>query len=95
MKNLKSKVFTIAHQIKSTFDSFSDALKAAWKIAKISFGIPTKIKFTKQNKEERTANALNIGSIETIKKGFVRFLEMKLDGTTQWRSFTISSLILN
>lgn len=95
MKNLKSKVFTIAHQIKAQFKNFSQALKAAWKIAKMHFGKNVTIEFAKNSGEVRTASVLAIGSLETLKKGFVRFVEMKADNTNQWRSFRLERLILN
>lgn len=95
MKNLRSKVMTIAHQIKGQFKSWSKALKAAWKIAKMYFGQRIIIEFAKSSGEVRTAEVLAIGSLSTIKKGFVRFVEETAHGTTQWRSFRIEKLILN
>ena len=95
MKNLKSQAFKIAHEIKSQFATWSAALKAAWQIAKLKFGIETKIEFAKADGELRTAIALNVGSLTSLKEGFVRFLELRTDGITQWRSFRLERLILN
>lgn len=92
---LHKTVFQIAHIIKSVFQSFSEALKAAWKIAKMNFGRTVTIKFVKSNGEVRTATAKGTGNLETIKKGFVRFIELLSDGSTQYRSFRIEKLILD
>ena len=95
MKNLKSQVFKIAHEIKSQFDNFSQALKAAWRIAKLKFGIKTNIEFAKADGEVRKATALNIGSLSSLKDGLVRFLELRADGITQWRCFRLERMILS
>lgn len=89
----KSKLFKLAHKIKNLFENFSKALKAAWKIMKISMGIPTRIVFANSDGEERKALAINMGSFSTIEKGFVRFVEQLENGLTQWRSFRIERLI--
>ena len=85
---LKSKVFTIAHQIKSLFSNWSNALKAAWRIAKIFYGIPTDIIFAKKSTGElREAKAIALGSLKTISKGYCRFIERLADGSEKWKSF--------
>lgn len=97
MKNyqLHKTVFQVAHIIKSAFETFGEALKAAWKIAKMNFGRTVTVKFVKSNGEIRTATAKGTGNLETIKKGFVRFIELLNDGSTQYRSFRIEKLILD
>lgn len=91
---MKSKVFKIAHQIKSFFSSFSEALKAAWKIGKLFFGISVNITFAKDTGEVREAKAVAVASLGTIEKGYIRFVEMLETGNTQWRSFRIERLIV-
>ena len=95
MKNsLSSRAMTIAHQIKKNFANFSTALRAAWQIAKISAGQRTNITFAKDGGELREAIAINCGSLQTIEKGFVRFVEWISEDKTQWRSFKIERLIV-
>lgn len=92
---MKSKVFTLAHAIKSNFQSFSDALKAAWKIIKLTLSRQTEIKFAKKSGEIRKALALKIINLEdTIDRGFARFIEINSDGEEQFRSFKIERLIV-
>ncbi len=94
MKNQKSKVFRTAWQIlrSGNASSFKDALKKSWTICKISYGINTTINFVKEGTGElRTANAIQIGSMDTINKGFIRFVEL-INGVGQWRSFRIQNL---
>ena len=79
---------------KEIFTSLSEALKAAWKIIKVKMGTPQTIHFAKKNTGElRTANILAFGSFSTLEKGYLRFVEMLENGTTQWRSLTISRII--
>ena len=92
LRKIRKEVFSLAHQIKATFATFGQALKAAWRIIKMKFGIATPITFAKSTGEIREAVALNCGSLSTIEKGFVRFLE-NIEGRTQWRSFRIERLI--
>lgn len=93
--NLNSKALKIAHKIKAQFDNWSDALKAAWRIIKIQAGRPTHITFVKSSGEVRTAKAIALGSIETISRGFVKFVEALEGGSAQWRSFRLERLILD
>ena len=93
MKISKSQVFTIAHQIRKYFSNFSQALKAAWRIVKIYAGRPTLIQFAKSSSELRKAKAIAAGSLKTITKGYVRFVELVENGLTQWRSFKIANLV--
>jgi hypothetical protein len=90
---LNVKVFRTAWQIlKGGFAAtFSHALKKAWIIIKISAGKATTIVFAKETGEYREAVAVLTGGLDTIKDGFVRFVEM-VDGKAQWRSFRISNL---
>jgi len=89
---MKSKVFALAHQIKESFTSWSDALKAAWRIVKMQLGYPTEISFAKSTGEIRTAKVVAIGSLSTIERGFIRFVEI-VEGISQWRSFRIEKMI--
>ena len=91
---MKSKVFKLAHLIKGLFQSFSQALKAAWKITKLSLGKKQRIVFAKEGGEVRTADAIACASLSTVEKGFVRFLEQITPDQTQWRSFRIERMIL-
>ncbi len=90
---LNAKVFRTAWQIlKGGFaTNFGQALKKAWLIIKLSAGVSTKIVFAKETGEYREATAVLTGSLDTIKDGFVRFVEM-VEGKAQWRSFRISNL---
>lgn len=84
---------TIAHQIKSNFDSFADALRAAWKIAKLFFGKNVELTFAKNSGEVREAKAVALGSLETLTKGYFRFVEMLENENTQWRSCRLERMI--
>lgn len=96
MKNsIYSRAFQIAHQVKSFFNSFSEALKVGWMLAKLFLGRAVTFSFAKKNTAEvRTANAIALGSLETIKKGYFRFVET-IESGTQWRSAKIERLIFN
>lgn len=83
---------TIAHFIKATFNSFSQALTLAWKIVKANMKKLTKIKFAKKCGEVRTAT-MKYASLDTLSKGYVRFLEVLADGQEQWRSFRLERVI--
>ena len=61
--------------------SFSFALKKAWVIIKLQSG------------EYRKATAVLTGSLDTLEKGFVKFVEM-VEGKAQWRSFRIENLLV-
>lgn len=89
---MKKRVMTIAHQIKTQFDTFSDALKAAWKIAKLFAGRSVNLVFAKKDGEVREAKAIALGSIETLAKGYFRFVEQVENGT-QWRSCKLERMI--
>lgn len=89
----RSKIFTLAHQIKRQFDTFSSALKAAWRIIKMKMGESISITFAKSTGELRTAQAVAVGSLSTIEKGFVRFVEQVSEDKTQWRSFRLERLV--
>jgi len=96
MKNsINSRAFKLAHQIKSTFKNFSQALRAAWMIVKLQAGVRTPIQFAKDTGEVREAVAIACGSLSTIEKGFLKFVEWVNDEKTQWRSFRIERLILS
>ena len=89
---MKSKVFKLAHSIKHFFNSFANALKAAWRIVKMQAGIKTNISFAKEDGEVREAEVIAISSLSTLEKGFVRFVEI-VDGVSQWRSFRLERMI--
>lgn len=91
---LPAKAMRLAHQIKDLFSSFSQALKAAWQIAKLAAGFSINITFAKDTGEVRNAHAIACGGLSTIEKGFVRFVEQLEEGRTQWRSFRIERLIV-
>ena len=90
----KRKLFNLAHFIKCNFGSFSQALKAAWKIIKLQLGKAVTITFAKSGGEVRDARAIACSSLETVfTKGFLRFVE-QVPGGTQWRSFRIERMII-
>lgn len=89
---MKSKVFKIAHQIKENFTTWSDALKAAWKIAKLFLGFPVRLTFVKSTGEVREANAIAMTTISTLEKGYFKFVE-EIQGGTQWRSCRLERMI--
>ena len=93
----KTKVFKTAWTIlkSGVVNSFSEALSKAWTNCKISFGIATDITFAKADTGEmRTATAIQIGCFDTIKDGYVRFVELA-EGKGQWKSFRVANLITN
>lgn len=73
--------------------SFSIALKKAWVIIKLQAGVPTVIEFAKETGEYRKATAVLTGSLDTLEKGFVKFVEL-VEGKAQWRSFRIENLLV-
>jgi hypothetical protein len=89
---MNSKVFKIAHQIKCFFQNFSDALKAAWKIAKLHFGKTVQLTFAKSTGEVREAKAIAMSTTATLVDGYFRFVE-QIEGGTQWRSCRLERLI--
>jgi hypothetical protein len=92
---IQSKVFKIAHQIKSYFATWSETLRAAWHIVKLFLGRITSLKFAKiSTGEVRVSNAPNI-SLNSLKNGCIKFTEINEDGAIQYRSFRVETLILN
>jgi hypothetical protein len=74
--------------------SFSIALKRAWVIIKLQSGEPRIIEFAKDTTGEyRKATAVLTGSLDTLEKGFVKFVEL-VEGKAQWRSFRIENLLV-
>ena len=90
---VRSQVFSVAHSIKSNFNSFSEALKASWRIIKMNCNWSVEFTFLKKNGELRRAIGTATGKLETIKKGYVRFREQKEDGSETWKSFRVANLI--
>lgn len=90
---MKSKVFTLAHQIKHLFNSFSDALKAAWRIVKAEFGKVVNVCYSKLDESTRYAEMVGINTISPI-KDYVRYYEI-IEGEQQTRCFKISRLLFN
>ena len=92
---MNQKAFQLAHIFKYYFSTFSDALKAAWKIAKLAAGRTQQRSFVKKSTGEvREAQALALGGLSTIKDGFIRFVEKVSENQTQWRSFRIDHMIV-
>lgn len=91
---MREKVFKTAWQIfKLNFvDTFSKAVKISWKIVKMSYGITTTIEYAKETGELRTANAIQISSLDYISKGYVKYVE-EINGRFNWRSFRIDRVI--
>jgi hypothetical protein len=91
---MKSKVFKIAHQIKSQFENFSKALTAAWKIVKLSLGFAVQLMFAKECGEVREATAIAMSTTSTLEKGYFKFVE-QIEGGTQWRACRLERMIFN
>ncbi|MCB0649441.1 MAG: hypothetical protein KDC49_22385 [Saprospiraceae bacterium] len=90
-----SELFSIAWTIKKLglASSFSEALKKAWIIMKIKLAGNVAITFAKEAGEVRAAKALSIGNLDTLNRGFVRYIE-NIDGKDSWRSFRIDRLMV-
>jgi len=94
MQKINSQAFKVAHQIKNFFQSWSQALRAGWIIAKMYLGRKVHFEFVKESTGEvREADAIAAGSLLTIGKGFVRFVELIDNTHSQWRSFKIQNLV--
>jgi hypothetical protein len=90
--SMKSQALKVAHKIKGFFDTWSDALKAAWRIAKLFLGYPVELKFVKETGEIREARAIALGAIGTISKGYFRFVE-QVGQHTAWKSCRIERML--
>ena len=93
---MKTKVFKTAwHLFKlGFFTSFGKALMAAYKIVRIYIGKPTNISYVKaETGEIRDALAIKSGSLDTIEKGFVRYVE-QIGDQFEWRSFRVSNMVM-
>ena len=90
-----SELFSIGWKIKKMglAGSFSEALKKAWIIMKIKLAGNVAITFAKETGELRAAKALSVGSLDTLNRGFVRYIE-NIDGKESWRSFRIDRLMV-
>ena len=91
--SIYSVAMKTAHKIKSHFDTFGQALKAGWIIAKLFLGRAVSLTFAKECGEVRKAAAVAVGSLKTLEKGYFRFVENKDGGGTQWRSCRLERLI--
>ena len=90
----KSKLFKIAHSIRTHFKTFGQALKTAWALLKISLGRITSISFEKKNTGEvRTAKIERL-FLGDVTNGAVKFIEILENGQTQIRSFRVELLKL-
>lgn len=95
-KAIAKKVFTTAWQLFKLgfFQSFRASLMAAYRIVRIHIGKPTKISYAKADTGEiRDALALKTGSLDTIEKGFIRYVE-QIGDLFEWRSFKIANLVI-
>lgn len=76
-----------AHLVRGWFDTFSEALKMAWRLYKMKFqDMPTPITFAKKCGEIRNASVADL-LFWCPSKGFARFSELLPDGSTQYRAF--------
>ena len=91
-KSIKSNALSIAHKVKEYFTNWSDAVRASWKIAKLFAGFTVDIAFAKSTGELREATCIAMGSIETLKKGYFRFIE-QVGEKTQWRSCKLERMV--
>jgi len=99
ISNLHSNAFKFAYQVKEYFASWGDALRTGWILAKLFLGRKVELTFNKVDKKtgevtKRKAVAVAIGSIKTIQRGFIKFVEEVKNGT-QWRSFRFENLVFN
>jgi len=92
-QKIQSQAMTFAHQIKEQFPTFADALRAGWVLAKLQREQQVQITFAKQTGEIREAKAVGMGSVDTLVKGYVRFVELLENAETQWRSFRLERLV--
>lgn len=95
--NIHSNAFKFAHAVKDFIKNWSKALRCGWLLAKLFMGSKVELTFNKVDKKtgevtERKAVAVAAGSMKTIEKGFVRFVEEIKNGT-QWRSFRFENLV--
>lgn len=94
---MKTKVFATAWSFFKLgfFTTFADALKAAYRVVKMYIGKPTNISYVKADTGEiRDALAIKAGSLDTIEKGFIRYVE-QIGDLFEWRSFRISNLVIS
>lgn len=91
--SIYKRAMDTAHQIKAHFETFGQALKAAWMLAKLFLGRAVDLTFAKSTGELREAEAVAVGSLSTIEKGFFRFVELLENGNTQWRSCRFERMI--
>lgn len=94
MKNLKairSQAMSIAHKLVKVLGDFGKAQKLAWKLVKAKLGWLVPISFKSKSNPHRQAVMRAIGSLDTISKGFIRFVEIH-NGEEQWRSFKINNV---
>lgn len=90
--HLHSIAVSTAHKIKRYIKDWGKAQKAAWLIVRLNINIEQVISFAKKETgEERKANAI-YANLDTIEKGYVRFVEILETGLEQWRSFRIANL---
>ncbi|MBK8391350.1 MAG: hypothetical protein IPL23_19545 [Saprospiraceae bacterium] len=89
-----SELFKMAWSILKSglAESFSIALKKAWIIMRIKLQGEITISFAKETGELRNALAISVGKLDTIEKGFVRYME-NIEGQETWRSFRIERLL--
>lgn len=92
---MKSKVLTTAWEIfKLGFqNTFAKALKLAWKLIKMNYGIPQQITYAKESGELREAKVLQISTLSTIDRGFIKYVE-EINGAYLWRSFRIDRIAI-
>ncbi|HOY11612.1 MAG TPA: hypothetical protein PLY70_00675 [Saprospiraceae bacterium] len=89
-----SELFKMAWSIVKSglAESFSIALKKAWIIMRIKLQGEVTISFAKETGELRNALAISVGKLDTVEKGFVRYME-NIEGVETWRSFRIERLL--
>lgn len=93
---MKSKLFKIAHNIKSQFDSFAEALKYAWRLIKLRAKmLKGQAEFSFLKKDGSIRKAVGTLNVETKGTGSEQyktfnFFDVESNG---WRSFQITSLL--
>lgn len=91
--SLRSKALKIAHQANKIISDWGTAQWIGWMLAKLQSGLSLDIEFAKSTGELRKAKAIAVGSLSTVKDGFVRFVEYVSEEQTKWRSFRLERLI--
>lgn len=95
---MKTLLFKIAHSIKSSFNTFGQALKQAWKIIKLRMKMKFRnVAFSFKKVDGSIRNAVGTLNIsyeskggKAINYGVINYFDTEVNG---WRSFKAENLI--